>query len=494
MSLQGARSPLAVVFLLHIALEAPIAFQGVWSPATLPFLQLNNTTLVVVKMYSALVLASCLMCLLCYPLPEFLPGKRALALGLCIYHSVASTILFQAPRFIPHTLGPFMEHYNLTPEVLWGVFHGFVGLGVGSLPDVLSRTHAREHESTCIRDTRQHQLLLGNQASQPAQPGPMHIPLLLLALCTTALAQFTDGFAPTNAPYGGFGGCPSSSRSSHPAIVFLHGNGGQASDWSHPSSVSSSTSPISHFRNAGYPCLFGVTWLSPSEQGTTNLNYHQESKAQIAGDFVRDVSAYMGGAKVVVIGHSMGVTVGLHGLDYTARWTLVQTYIAIAGAMLGLKVSCATSGYANPAFPTCGSQNLLDSNIFGFWPGDNFDGPAAANPRMSSTASNAFIKRPSQHTGVKFYSINAGTSDQFICPDHNAATCVGMKFSAGSNVPAAIDVGVGTPATNAAQTDDTSGVGHFRAKTDSGAIQVNMVAGCATAASCCAGYDGVHCG
>jgi hypothetical protein len=41
--------------------------------------------------------------------PEFLPGKRALAIGLCVYHSILSTILFQAPRFIPFTLGPFFE-------------------------------------------------------------------------------------------------------------------------------------------------------------------------------------------------------------------------------------------------------------------------------------------------------------------------------------------------------------------------------------------------
>jgi len=39
----------SVVFLLHIALEIPIAVQGVWSPTQLPFLQLNNTTLVVLK-------------------------------------------------------------------------------------------------------------------------------------------------------------------------------------------------------------------------------------------------------------------------------------------------------------------------------------------------------------------------------------------------------------------------------------------------------------
>ncbi|KAG6908945.1 hypothetical protein DXG01_002724 [Tephrocybe rancida] len=112
------------------ALEAPIAIQGVWSPADLPFVQLTNTTLVITKLYSALVLASCLMSLLCFSLPEYLPGKRALAIGLCVYHTSASTILFQSPRFIPHTLGSLAEAYKLTPEVAWGILHGVVGLGM----------------------------------------------------------------------------------------------------------------------------------------------------------------------------------------------------------------------------------------------------------------------------------------------------------------------------------------------------------------------------
>jgi len=125
-----ARSPLSVLFLLHLALEMPVAIQGVWTPQTLPFLQLNNTTLVILKLYSALVLASCLVSGLCYPLPEFMPGKRALALGLCIYHSVASTILFQAPRFIPYSFGSYLEQQHITPEVVWGICHGMLGLGM----------------------------------------------------------------------------------------------------------------------------------------------------------------------------------------------------------------------------------------------------------------------------------------------------------------------------------------------------------------------------
>lgn len=39
----------SVIFLLHIALDVPIAVQGLWSPFSMPFLQLNNTAVVFVK-------------------------------------------------------------------------------------------------------------------------------------------------------------------------------------------------------------------------------------------------------------------------------------------------------------------------------------------------------------------------------------------------------------------------------------------------------------
>jgi len=124
------RHPLATIFLLHIGLELPIAVQGLWNPATLPFLQLNNTALVFIKLYAALVAGTSLASLLCYGLPDFLPGKRAFALALCFYHVTCSTILFNAPRFIPMSFGAFAESFRATPEVVWGVLHGFVGLGL----------------------------------------------------------------------------------------------------------------------------------------------------------------------------------------------------------------------------------------------------------------------------------------------------------------------------------------------------------------------------
>ncbi|KZP15290.1 hypothetical protein FIBSPDRAFT_833023 [Athelia psychrophila] len=124
----NARSPWSAVFLLHLALELPVAIQGLWMPANLPFLEMNNTTLIILKLYAALILGTCVTSFLCYSLPEFLPGKRGLAIGLCIYHSTLSTVLFQAPRFIPHSFGAFAETSGLTPEVLWGTAHGVLSL------------------------------------------------------------------------------------------------------------------------------------------------------------------------------------------------------------------------------------------------------------------------------------------------------------------------------------------------------------------------------
>ncbi|KAF7319075.1 hypothetical protein HMN09_00243800 [Mycena chlorophos] len=137
--MSAGRSPLSAVFLLHIALEVPLAIQGVFSPTGLPFVQLNNTTIAILKLYSALTLSLCVVAFLAYGLPgafsiSFLSiwtnRTRALAIGLCIYHTACSTILYNAPRFIPMSLGPMAEGFNIWPERVWGTMHGFLGVGM----------------------------------------------------------------------------------------------------------------------------------------------------------------------------------------------------------------------------------------------------------------------------------------------------------------------------------------------------------------------------
>jgi len=125
----NVRHPFSAIFLLHIALDIPVAIQGLFSPAALPFLQLNNTALVFIKLYGALAAGMCAAAFLAYGLPEFLPGKRALAIGLCLYHVTCSTILYSAPRFIPISLGELAESFKATPETIWGTVHGLVGFG-----------------------------------------------------------------------------------------------------------------------------------------------------------------------------------------------------------------------------------------------------------------------------------------------------------------------------------------------------------------------------
>lgn len=60
--------------------------------------------------------------------PDYLPGKRALALGLMLYHTGVAAILFQAPRFVPISLGALAERLSTTPERSLSVAHGVLGL------------------------------------------------------------------------------------------------------------------------------------------------------------------------------------------------------------------------------------------------------------------------------------------------------------------------------------------------------------------------------
>jgi pimeloyl-ACP methyl ester carboxylesterase len=322
---------------------------------------------------------------------------------------------------------------------------------------------------------------------------------LLLSLAVPASAldytggafQFAGSFNPGNASYGGFGG--GSCTATKTPIVFFHGNGDEAKNWDYPSSTGVA-SVYDEFRAAGYnDCeLFGLTWLSSSERSSPAANYHKTSKAAMIRDFIQDVKTYTGKSQVDVIAHSMGVTVGLHGIDYGGLWGSVRKMVAISGAMRGL-ASCWWMGYANPAAPVCGSQNVFDSNVFGFFP-HIFP---ANNPRMGD---GGFRDRPSGKT-TQFYTLRAGYNDQITCSTVSYYTGCGdtAKFDGYTNVKAQLNVGRGA---TAAQFDynfsdwtifntgggDSDGVGHFRAKNNTGVIQKNMITGTCTGTGCCSGY------
>lgn len=284
-------------------------------------------------------------------------------------------------------------------------------------------------------------------------------------------AGFGGGFRPAHAPYGGFGGADACTPKRTP-VVLLHGNSESAGDWLRPDSHGGPSAPA-RLVQAGYTAceVFAVTWLAPQGRSQKWLHYHDEAKADLVAGFLGDVLAYTGAQRVDLVGHSMGVTVALHALDRNALWGRVRRFVAIAGGLRGLQ-SCLAWGPANPLAPVCGSENDVDPELFGFYP--------FFNPRMED---GGFRDRPAQHPGVIFSSIRAGASDEILCPG-----CDTALFDPAPNVRAQLDVGVGTPAEG--DHDDTSGVGHIRARRDTGIIQANLLTSECAGAACCKGYAG----
>jgi hypothetical protein len=204
---------------------------------------------------------------------------------------------------------------------------------------------------------------------------------------------------------------------------------------------------------------------------------------------------YTGKSQVDVVAHSMGATVGIHGIDSGNLWGSVRKFIAISGGMRGLSY-CYWAGYANPLITTCGSQNVFDSNLFGFFP----HVAPGYNPKMGD---GGYRDKPSGKA-TWFYTLRSGYHDQIACSTLSFYTGCGdtAKFDTYSNVKAQLDVGAGS---TAAQVDydfsdwsvfntgggDLDGVGHFRAKNNTGVIQKNMLTTTCTGTGCCAGYAGI---
>jgi pimeloyl-ACP methyl ester carboxylesterase len=323
-------------------------------------------------------------------------------------------------------------------------------------------------------------------------------------VCSGTAYQYAGGFSPNAGEYGGFGGA-SSCTVTHTPVVFVHGNGDNATSWDAPTfQVSGYTkapySVYQQFKAAGYKdCeLFGVTYLSSSERAAPQNNTHTESKYAIIENFVRAVKAYTGKSQVDIVAHSLGVTMSMTTFTYYGDWGSIRRFVNIAGGIHGLD-SCLYTGYANPYAWTCDSQNVGDPYWFGFFP--DWWSPGI-NPWTGTSASYAFANSGTSHTATSFYTIYAGTHDEIHCTTvSDYSNCGnGPKLKSNTNVKAQLNVGAGS---NAQEIDwswsdysmfnlmggDTDGVGHFHAKTNTGQIQVNMLNTTCTGTGCAAGYN-----
>jgi len=274
--------------------------------------------------------------------------------------------------------------------------------------------------------------------------------------------QFAGGFHPSNAPDGGFGG--GDCAATRTPVIFVHGNTVNATYIARPA-TGGAPSVYATLKAAGYnDCeLFGITYLSASEQATEPLNFHTGTKAARIRDFITAVKAYTGKPKVDILAHSMGVTVALHGIAFGGLWGSIERFVNVAGGLKGLS-ACLAVGFANPAFPTCGSQNVFDSNVFGFWP----DGAAgAANPRTGTSASLGFRREPERRPAVQFFTISGGAADTKVGGDQ-------CRFNSAPALKAQLDVEID----------------HLSAFSDTGAIMNTMLNTTCAGTACCAGYPG----
>jgi len=322
-------------------------------------------------------------------------------------------------------------------------------------------------------------------------------------MCNGTAFQYGGTFNPNVGESGGFGGASSCTATKTP-VVFIHGNGDNATSWDVPSFqvpgyTKAPNSVYQEFKAAGYKdCeLFGVTYLSSSERESPQLNYHTPSKYAIIKNFIEKVKTYTGKSQVDVITHSLGVTMAMSTMDYYGYWSNIRRFINIAGGLKGLD-SCMYVGYANPYATTCGSQNWYNGWIYGFYP----DGGSGLNPFTSEQVSMGNKFEAQWAPNAKFYTIYAGQKDEIMCATiSNYSTCGNSPLLSTNytNVKSQLNVGAGSSAQSVnwdwssgwsanVMGGDTDGVGHFHARANTGKIQVNMLTTECTGTACAAGY------
>lgn len=319
---------------------------------------------------------------------------------------------------------------------------------------------------------------------------------------------FTDAATALPAA-GGFGG--GQCRVERTPVIFVHGNADRAVNWDaeitgpvegHPQV---SKSVYETFLDAGYqPCeLFGLTYLSDSEQDDPAANYHRPEKYREIIDFVDEVKAATGRDEVDLVSHSLGVSMSLAALtwhdetltDEDSAWGEVRRFVNIAGGLHGLG-SCRATGPANPIAKTCGAQHLYDPWVFGFHP----DSALTPNQWTGSGSDRSLRKMPGRHPEVAFYTITAGVNDQVHCSAlDRGASCAGSTlFDEADNVRAQLDVGAGARATDrdphtgtafTIAAGDLDGIGHFKARNNTGQILVEMLTSECTGLQCRGDYD-----
>jgi pimeloyl-ACP methyl ester carboxylesterase len=327
-------------------------------------------------------------------------------------------------------------------------------------------------------------------------------------VCSGTAEQYAGGFNP-HTGFGGFGG--GSCTATRTPVIFIHGNGDNATSWdAPPAAVSGFAAPprsvYAEMKARGYnDCeLFGITYLSDSERKLKNVgkNYHKPEKYRIIRDFINAVKAYTGKSQVDIVAHSLGVSQTLATIHVYHLDNSIRRFVNIGGGLRGL-YSCYLTGFSSLAAPTCNAQNLVDENVFGFFP-EGFVGLLWVPNNWTGTGTSKSLRQaPKYHPKTLFYTISASGKDELICSSSTSAPDCDLtsRFDQAKNVKAQINVGAGTDAAhvdfdwsdnspfNLMGGDASHGIGHFRSKDNTGSIIQRMLLTDCEKLDCAADYS-----
>ncbi|CCD70369.2 Lipase [Caenorhabditis elegans] len=192
--------------------------------------------------------------------------------------------------------------------------------------------------------------------------------------------------------YGGF--TKTITKASKTPVIFIHGNSDSALKTS--SMATGWDNTISYFSTQGFTSaeLYATSWQDTNSLKAETRTHDCKDLTRLR-KFFEAVLAYTGYAKVSVISHSMGVTLGrkviqggiVNGTDGNCNLGVsisgkVDVFVGIAGANYGL---CGCAGTVGLFAPTCNKKN-------GFWPGDSCGGYTSSFCGYSSTPCNGISK------------------------------------------------------------------------------------------------------
>ncbi|MBC76000.1 MAG: hypothetical protein CME64_08280 [Halobacteriovoraceae bacterium] len=183
-------------------------------------------------------------------------------------------------------------------------------------------------------------------------------------------------------------------------VVFVHGNGVDASFW-HEAQDSLAADVEKRF---GKDNVHYANYLTEAEVEEPYKNYHSPrlyKKIKKAFDEARP-------EKLIIVAHSFGVSLTLATFEYYKLWNRVDKFIALAGAVRGLQ-SCKAFGPYNKFSPTCYGQSKRDPFVFGFYPGYLKINDWTANYYYSMR------NMPGLHRDVDFVTFTIGKDDSIVC-------------------------------------------------------------------------------